>query len=48
VQFLTRQPVLLDQWRDDKVMSHIHSIRMADTLVIASATADFIDKLASA
>jgi phosphopantothenoylcysteine decarboxylase/phosphopantothenate--cysteine ligase len=46
LQALTGQPVLLDQWQDDKGMSHIHSSRMADAIVIAPATADFISKLA--
>jgi len=46
LQALTGQPVLLDQWQDDKGMSHIHSSRIADAIVIAPATADFIAKLA--
>ncbi|MBU1214809.1 MAG: bifunctional phosphopantothenoylcysteine decarboxylase/phosphopantothenate--cysteine ligase CoaBC [Gammaproteobacteria bacterium] len=46
MQALTGQPVLLDQWQDDKGMSHIHSSRLADAIVIAPATADFIAKLA--
>ncbi len=46
LQALTGQPVLLDQWQDDKGMSHIHSSRVADAIVIAPATADFIAKLA--
>ncbi len=46
MQALTGQPVLLDQWQDDKGMSHIHSSRVADAIVIAPATADFIAKLA--
>lgn len=47
LQALTGQPVLLDQWQDDKGMAHIHSSRVADAIVIAPATADFIAKLAS-
>jgi phosphopantothenoylcysteine decarboxylase/phosphopantothenate--cysteine ligase len=47
LQALTGRPVLLDQWQDDKGMSHIHSSRMADAIVIAPATADFIAKLAN-
>jgi phosphopantothenoylcysteine decarboxylase/phosphopantothenate--cysteine ligase len=46
MQALTNQPVLLDQWQDDKGMAHIHSSRVADAIVIAPATADFIAKLA--
>ncbi len=46
MQALTGQPVLLDQWQDDKGMAHIHSSRIADAIVIAPATADFIAKLA--
>ncbi len=46
MQALTGQPVLLDQWQDDKGLAHIHSSRTADAIVIAPATADFIAKLA--
>lgn len=46
MQALTGNPVLLDQWQDDKGMAHIHSSRVADAIVIAPATADFIAKLA--
>ncbi|HLP97665.1 MAG TPA: bifunctional phosphopantothenoylcysteine decarboxylase/phosphopantothenate--cysteine ligase CoaBC [Sideroxyarcus sp.] len=46
MQALTGQPVLLDQWQDDRGMAHIHSSRVADAIVIAPATADFIAKLA--
>lgn len=46
MQALTGHPVLIDQWQDDKGMSHIHSSRVADAVVIAPATADFIAKLA--
>ncbi len=46
MQALTGQPVLLDQWQDDKGMAHIRSSRVADAIVIAPATADFIAKLA--
>lgn len=46
LQALTGQPVLQDQWQDDKGMAHIHSSRTADAIVIAPATADFIAKLA--
>lgn len=46
MQALTGHKVLLDQWQDDKGMSHIHSSRTADAIVIAPATADFIAKLA--
>jgi phosphopantothenoylcysteine decarboxylase/phosphopantothenate--cysteine ligase len=38
--------VLIDQWQDDKGMAHIQSSRVADAIVIAPATADFIAKLA--
>ncbi|MBI4809459.1 MAG: bifunctional phosphopantothenoylcysteine decarboxylase/phosphopantothenate--cysteine ligase CoaBC [Nitrosomonadales bacterium] len=47
MQALTGQPVLTNQWQDDKGMSHIHSSRVADAIVIAPATADFIAKLAT-
>ncbi|MBA4382242.1 MAG: bifunctional phosphopantothenoylcysteine decarboxylase/phosphopantothenate--cysteine ligase CoaBC [Sideroxydans sp.] len=46
MQALTGNPVLIDQWQDDKGMAHIHSSRIAETIVIAPATADFISKLA--
>lgn len=46
MQALTGNPVLTDQWQDDKGMAHIHSSRIADAIVIAPATADFIAKLA--
>jgi len=47
MQALTGHPVLIDQWQDDKGMAHIHSSRIADAIVIAPATADFIAKLAT-
>ncbi len=46
MQALTGRPVLIDQWQDDKGMAHIHTSRLADAIVIAPATADFIAKLA--
>jgi phosphopantothenoylcysteine decarboxylase/phosphopantothenate--cysteine ligase len=46
MQALTGNPVLIDQWQNDKGMAHIHSSRVADAIVIAPATADFIAKLA--
>jgi phosphopantothenoylcysteine decarboxylase/phosphopantothenate--cysteine ligase len=46
MQALTGHPVLIDQWQDDKGMAHIQSSRVADTIVIAPASADFIAKLA--
>jgi phosphopantothenoylcysteine decarboxylase/phosphopantothenate--cysteine ligase len=46
MQALTGHPVLIDQWQDDKGMAHIQSSRVADAIVIAPATADFIAKLA--
>jgi len=46
LQALTGNAVLIDQWQDDKGMTHIHSSRAADAIVIAPATADFIAKLA--
>ena len=46
MQALTGRPVLLNQWQDDKGMAHIQSSRVADAIVIAPATADFIAKLA--
>ena len=46
MQALTGRPVLLNQWQDDKGMAHIHSSRVADAIVVAPATADFIAKLA--
>lgn len=46
MQALSGQPVLLNQWQDDAGMTHIHSSRAADAIVIAPATADFIAKLA--
>lgn len=47
MQALTGNPVLIDQWQDDKGMAHIQSSRVADAIVIAPATADFIAKLAT-
>jgi phosphopantothenoylcysteine decarboxylase/phosphopantothenate--cysteine ligase len=46
MQALTGNPVLLNQWQDDKGMAHIQTSRVADAIVIAPATADFIAKLA--
>jgi phosphopantothenoylcysteine decarboxylase/phosphopantothenate--cysteine ligase len=46
MQALTGNPVLVNQWQDDKGMAHIHSTRLAYAIVIAPATADFIAKLA--
>ncbi len=46
MQALTGQAVLLDQWQDDRGMAHIHSSRVADAIVVAPATADFIARLA--
>jgi phosphopantothenoylcysteine decarboxylase/phosphopantothenate--cysteine ligase len=46
MQALTGKPVFLDQWQDTQGMTHIHSSRNADAIVIAPATADFIAKLA--
>jgi phosphopantothenoylcysteine decarboxylase/phosphopantothenate--cysteine ligase len=46
MQALTGQPVLIDQWQDEKGIAHIHSSRVADAIVVAPATADFIAKLA--
>jgi phosphopantothenoylcysteine decarboxylase/phosphopantothenate--cysteine ligase len=46
LQALTGNPVLLDPWQDDRGMAHIHPARLADAIVVAPATADFIAKLA--
>ncbi|HZW25651.1 MAG TPA: bifunctional phosphopantothenoylcysteine decarboxylase/phosphopantothenate--cysteine ligase CoaBC [Gallionella sp.] len=46
MQALSGQPVLLNQWQDEAGMTHIHSSRTANAIVIAPATADFIAKLA--
>lgn len=46
LQALTRHPVLIDPWQDANGMAHIQSSRVADAIVIAPATADFIAKLA--
>jgi len=46
MQALSGQQVLLNQWQDEAGMTHIHTSRAADTIVIAPATADFIAKLA--
>ncbi|MBU1425774.1 MAG: bifunctional phosphopantothenoylcysteine decarboxylase/phosphopantothenate--cysteine ligase CoaBC [Gammaproteobacteria bacterium] len=46
MQALTGNPVLVNQWQDDKGMAHIQTSRVADAIVIAPATADFIAKLA--
>ncbi|KAF0203324.1 MAG: phosphopantothenoylcysteine decarboxylase / phosphopantothenate--cysteine [Gallionellaceae bacterium] len=47
MQALTGHPVLTNQWQDDKGMAHIQSSRVANAIVIAPATADFIAKLAN-
>jgi len=47
MQALSGRPVLVNQWQDDKGMAHIQSSRVADAIVIAPATADFIAKLAN-
>ncbi|MEI7841830.1 MAG: bifunctional phosphopantothenoylcysteine decarboxylase/phosphopantothenate--cysteine ligase CoaBC [Gallionellaceae bacterium] len=47
MQALSGNPVLIDQWQDDNGMAHIQSSRVADAIVIAPATADFIAKLAN-
>jgi phosphopantothenoylcysteine decarboxylase / phosphopantothenate---cysteine ligase len=47
MQALSGRPALIDQWQDDKGMAHIQSSRIADAIVIAPATADFIAKLAN-
>lgn len=47
MQALTGHPVLTNQWQDDKGMAHIQASRVADAIVIAPATADFIAKLAN-
>ena len=47
MQALTGNPVLVNQWQDDKGMAHIQTSRVADAIVIAPATADFIAKLAN-
>ncbi len=47
MQALSGHFVLIDQWQDDKGMAHIQSSRVADAIVIAPATADFIAKLAN-
>ncbi|MDX8399241.1 MAG: bifunctional phosphopantothenoylcysteine decarboxylase/phosphopantothenate--cysteine ligase CoaBC [Gallionellaceae bacterium] len=47
MQALTGHPVLINQWQDDNGMAHIQSSRIADAIVIAPATADFIAKLAN-
>ncbi|MDO9010413.1 MAG: bifunctional phosphopantothenoylcysteine decarboxylase/phosphopantothenate--cysteine ligase CoaBC [Gallionella sp.] len=47
MQALSGRAVLTDQWQDDKGMAHIHTSRVADAIVIAPASADFIAKLAS-
>jgi phosphopantothenoylcysteine decarboxylase/phosphopantothenate--cysteine ligase len=46
MQALTGNAVLLDQWQNQTGMTHIQSSRIADAIVIAPATADFIAKLA--
>ncbi|MBI5430754.1 MAG: bifunctional phosphopantothenoylcysteine decarboxylase/phosphopantothenate synthase [Nitrosomonadales bacterium] len=47
MQALTGRPVLVDQWdAADNGMAHIAASRVAEAIVIAPATADFIAKLA--
>ena len=46
MQALTGNKVLIDQWQSEEGMAHIQSSRVADVIVVAPATADFIAKLA--
>ena len=47
MQALTAKPVLTTQWDDSaNGMAHINASRVADAIVVAPATADFIAKLA--
>lgn len=48
MQALSNQPVLLSQWdaREPNNMAHINATRVADVMLVAPASADFIAKLA--
>ncbi len=47
IEGLTGKKVHVDLYDSDNVMSHIHLIRDADAVLVAPATANFINKIAS-
>lgn len=44
---LTGQPVLKDLWQSGRAMDHIHAVRAADLIVVAPATANFVNSIAN-
>ncbi len=47
IEGLTGKPVISDLFSAGNVMDHIHLVRWADLVVVAPATADFINKMAT-
>ena len=47
IEGLTGKPVISDLFSAGNVMDHIHLARWADLVIVAPATADFINKMAS-
>ncbi len=47
IEGLTGNPVLTDTFETGQVMGHIHWVRWADLIVVAPATANFINKVSS-
>lgn len=44
---LTGKPVLSDLWQEGRMMDHIHLQRWADLIVVAPASANYINKIAA-
>ena len=47
IEGLTGKPVISDLFSSGNVMDHIHLARWADLVIIAPATADFINKMSA-
>ena len=45
LEALTSNPVLTDTFEKGKALDHIHEVRKADVIIIAPATANFINKI---
>lgn len=46
IEGLTRRPVVSDLFSSGNVMDHIHLVRWADLIIVAPATANFVNKIA--
>lgn len=46
IEGLTRKPVISDLFSSGNVMDHIHLVRWADLIIVAPATANFVNKIA--